>query len=211
MMGAMPTALGGHVLGSMPTPSRGHGTQRHNCPLRLGFAVAVVTVLIATAPRPARADGGTVRLSAVVGPYRITAFTSPNPFRAGPVDVSVLVQDARTGDAVPDADVTLHLSSRENPDETRDYRATAGTTTNKLFHSAMFELPQPGEWNVAIDVAAAAGKAHASFDVAAADRLPRWVSFWPWFAWPFAAIALYVVHQALTAKAPVRRSRTAAV
>jgi hypothetical protein len=179
--------------------------------LRVGIAIIAAMFLVATAPRLAWADGGTVRLSEVVGPYRITAFTSPNPFRAGPVDVSVLVQDARTGDAVPDAEVTLHLSPREEPDDTFDYRATAGTTTNKLFHSAMFELPAAGEWNVAIDVAAATGKAHAIFDVAAADRLPRWVSFWPWFSWPLAVIALYVIHQALTAKAPLRRGRAPAV
>src|SRR5580704_18909475 len=44
------------------------------------------------------ADGGTIRLSETKEAYRISAFTSPNPFRAGPVEISVLVQDADSGD-----------------------------------------------------------------------------------------------------------------
>ncbi len=39
-------------------------------------------------------DGGAVRFSGQQGDWRITVFTSPTPLRAGPVDVSVLVQDA---------------------------------------------------------------------------------------------------------------------
>jgi hypothetical protein len=209
------TALGENVLPSMPTPSRGHGTQCFNSGasgrLRLGFAVAVASLIVASGPSVARADGGTVRFSETVGPYRVTAFTSPNPFRAGPVEISVLVQDAATGDSLPDAKVTLHVAPRDQPDDTLDYQATSGTTTNKLFHSATFELPDPGEWTVAIDVAAAAGPSRASFDVVAADRLPRWVSFWPWFSWPFAVIALFAVHQALTGKSTANRSRAAGV
>ena len=60
----------------------------------------------------ALADGGTVRLSEMQGPYRITALTSPNPFRSGPVEINVLVQDATTGDALPDANVRLSLAAR---------------------------------------------------------------------------------------------------
>ena len=47
------------------------------------------------------ADGGTVRLSEEQGRYRITVFTAPAPLRAGPVDVSVLVQEAATGERSP--------------------------------------------------------------------------------------------------------------
>ena len=54
-------------------------------------------------PAPARADGGTVRLSERQGEYRITVFTAPVPFRAGLVDISVLVQDAVSRTPIPDA------------------------------------------------------------------------------------------------------------
>ena len=57
----------------------------------------------------ARADGGAVRLRERAGGYQIAVFTSPTPFRAGTVDISVLVQDAATGECVPEARVTVGL------------------------------------------------------------------------------------------------------
>src|SRR5262249_156491 len=63
--------------------------------------------LITVSPGHARADGGTVRLSQRAGGYQVTVFTEPTPLRAGPVDVSVLVQDAATGQALPGAQVTV--------------------------------------------------------------------------------------------------------
>jgi len=41
-----------------------------------------------------RADGGTLRLWERAGNYKVAVFTDPTPLRAGPVDVSVFVQDA---------------------------------------------------------------------------------------------------------------------
>ena len=161
-----------------------------------------IGIFVGGADTRALADGGTVRLSQTQGPYRITALTSPNPFRCGPVEINVLVQDATTGDALPDAKVHLSLAPRDEPDEARLYVAHSGATTNKLFHSATFELPTAGEWTVAIDVEGPAGAARTSFDVTAGDRLPRWASFWPWFSWPFVVVALFAVHQTLVRSTP---------
>ncbi len=173
------------------------------------LALTIGVIIVGARPR-ALADGGTVRLSETQGPYRITAFTSPNPFRAGPVEISVLVQDATTGDALPDAKVRLTLAPRDEPDESRTYVAPSGAATNKLYHSATFELPRAGEWTVAIEVDGPSGVARTSFDVVAGERLPRWASFWPWFSWPFLVVALFAVHQALARSTPpaVRRLST---
>ena len=59
----------------------------------------------------ARADGGAVRLRQKTGGYQIAVFTSPTPLRAGPVDLSVLIQDAATGEWVPEAQVTVCLKA----------------------------------------------------------------------------------------------------
>jgi hypothetical protein len=173
-------------------------------PCRWAALALSIGVIIAGADTRACADGGTVRLSQTQGPYRITALTSPNPFRSGPVEINVLVQDATTGDALPDANVSLSLAPRDGPDESRLYVAHSGATTNKLFHSATFELPTAGEWTVAIEIEGPAGAARTSFDVAAGDRLPRWASFWPWFSWPFLVVALFAVHQTLVRATPPR-------
>ncbi len=161
-----------------------------------------IGLILAGADTRACADGGTVRLSEMQRPYRITALTSPNPIRSGPVEINVLVQDATTGDALPDSNVRLSLAPRDEPDEARFYVAHSGATTNKLFHSATFELPTAGEWTVAIEIEGPAGTARTSFDVTAGDRLPRWASFWAWFSWPFLVVALFAVHQTLVRSTP---------
>ena len=131
------------------------------------------------------------------GPYRISVLTSPNPFRAGPVDVSVIVADAATGDVLPDVKVDLRLAPARQPSDVRQYPATRGNAANKLFQSANFELPRAGLWNVEIDVDGPQGTAQTSFEIEAADKLPRWLSLWPWFSWPFLVVGLFAVHQAL--------------
>src|SRR5216117_196444 len=95
----------------------------------------------------ARADGGAMRLRQRAGGYQIAVFTSPSPFRAGPVDVSVLVQDAATGECVPEAQVTVCLKA-PGAGRTLECPATTEAATNRLFHAAVFELPEPGWWDV---------------------------------------------------------------
>src|SRR5437868_5841580 len=72
----------------------------------------------------ARADGGMIRLSEQNGKYRITVFTSPAPLRAGPVDISVLVQDDMTGEVEPAAQVDIEAVRRTLPHVALHQRAT---------------------------------------------------------------------------------------
>ena len=59
-----------------------------------------------------------MRLSERMGGYQVTVFTSPAPLRAGPVDVSVFVQDADTGEPAAGVGVTVRAAPRGRPDET---------------------------------------------------------------------------------------------
>jgi hypothetical protein len=164
---------------------------------RAGELLLAIGLILGGLPLAALADVGTLRLSAVTGPYRVSVLTSPNPFRAGPVDVSVIVADVATGEVLPDVKVDLRLAPRAQPSDVRQYQATRGNATNKLFQSANFELPRAGFWNVAINVDGPQGSAQTSFEIEAADRLPRWLNLWPWFSWPFLVVGLFAVHQAL--------------
>src|SRR6516162_9043756 len=101
--------------------------------------LALLSCLIFHPSSLARADGGAVRLRQRAGGYQIAVFTSPTPFRAGPVDVSVLVQDAAYLKATGDG------RALECP-------ATTAAATNRLFHAAVFELPEPGRWDVEVAV-----------------------------------------------------------
>jgi hypothetical protein len=144
---------------------------------------------------PASGDGGSVRLSATKAGYRITVFTAPTPFRAGPVDISVLVQDARTGGPLPEARVIVRLAKAGQP--ALEYSATQEAATNKLLRAAQFELPEPGRWEMEVQVEGVHGPAVIGGEVEAAAPLPRWRELWPWFGWPALVVALFGMHQVL--------------
>jgi hypothetical protein len=141
------------------------------------------------------ADGGSIRLSETKCGYRITVFTAPTPFRAGPVDISVLVQDSLTGEPTAGARVTVRMSKLGQL--ALEYPATPEAATNKLFRAAQFELPEPGRWDMQVRVEGSHGPAVIAGEVEAAEPLPRWREIWPWFGWPALAIAVFSIHQIL--------------
>jgi hypothetical protein len=144
-----------------------------------------------------RADGGTIRLSEQKGNYRITVFTSPAPLRAGPVDVSVLVQEAATGQPVSESRVAVSAVQQGSPGVALHLPATKEAATNKLFYAAAFDLPEPGWYLLEVSIDGALGEAHIRCEVEAAEPLPRWRAVWPWVGWPFLAIVLFGIHQFL--------------
>ena len=141
------------------------------------------------------ADGGTVRLSQRKGDYEITVLTSPTPLRAGPVDVSVLLQNAADNRLLQEGRVNITATPRNHPDRAVCRLATAETATNKLFRAAEFELRQPGWWDVEVSIDGPLGTEHAQFEMEAAAPLPKWLAMWPWFSWPLAVIVLFGAHQ----------------
>ena len=159
------------------------------------FSFVAFSSLIPHPSSLARADGGAVRLRERAGAYQVTVFTAPTPLRAGPVDLSVLVQDG-AGECVPEARVVVRLTAR-GTGEALEYPATAEAATNKLFRAAVFELPESGWWDVEVDVEGTHGPALLRFGVEADQRPPRWLELWSWFAWPALAVALFGFHRVL--------------
>lgn len=148
----------------------------------------------------ARADGGLVQISQVIGDERVTIFTSPNPLRAGPIDVSIWVQDAVSGTTLPDARVELELSSPAAGSRTLRAWATHAAATNKLFLAAMLDVPQPGLWHLSAKVAgqSSGGKHFESqfnCNLSVAEPLPKWRSMWPWYSWPAIVVLLFAWRQ----------------
>lgn len=144
----------------------------------------------------ARGDGGTLRVSQQRGSLQITVFTSPTPLRAGPVDVSVLVQDANSGEArLPTDRIEVQAWRQVEPEMILHCQATSAAATNKLFQDAQFELPAAGKWEIQVTVDAPQGREDVRFEAEVADRLPRWASMWPWFTWPVLAILLFAIRE----------------
>jgi hypothetical protein len=148
-------------------------------------------------PPPAAADGGAIRLSEQQGNYRITVFSAPTPLRAGPVDISVLVQEAATGEPASDAQVMVKEVRRGSPGVARRHPATTEAATNKLYRAATFDLPEPGWYSLEVSIDGSLGEAQVGFDLEAAEPLPSWLTMLPWAGWPVLAILLFGVHQFL--------------
>src|SRR5262249_41751270 len=171
----------------------------------IGFLVPLSFVLCPSSI--ARAHQGAVRLCERAGDYQLAVFTLPTPFRAGPVDVTVLVQDAATGECVTPARVTLHLTARGSG-LVLEYPATSGAASNRLFHEAVFELPEAGWWDVEVSVDGPHGPARARFEVEAGAAPPpragpgrrRGQELWPWFGWRAVAVALFGLHRVLAGR-----------
>jgi hypothetical protein len=153
--------------------------------------------LATLSPCQARADGGTIRLSEEKGGYRITVFTTPTPLRAGPVDISVLVQEAATGEPASEVQITIKAEWRGSPDMTLHHRATKEAATNKLFYAATLDLPEPGWYSLEVSIDGALGEAQVRFEVDAAEPLPSWLAMSPWVGWPILVILLFIIHKLL--------------
>ena len=145
----------------------------------------------------AAGDGGAVRLKQTSGPFVVTVFT-PEPMQAGPVDVSILVQEAHGSAAVLDALVSLHLSPKVATNAAAQKVSVAAThsqATNKLLYAASVDLPVPGLWTLQVEVHR--GVDHVSVDgalvVAAAPPALRTIL--PYLLVPPVAILVFALHQ----------------
>src|ERR1700679_1884698 len=142
--------------------------------------VAVILSLLLVGPydETARGDGGILCLSRSEGNYRISVFAAPTPFRVGPVDISVLVQDAITGEVMPKASVTVSLRLRDQPGEPMCYTATDQAATNKLLKAAVFDLPEPGRWLIQVTIGGEQGSAQVDFELVATQFAQSWPAMW---------------------------------
>ena len=165
--------------------------------IRFPVVCVFVSCFMLHASSVLRADGGALCLLERAGGYQVAVFTSPTPLRAGPVDISVLVQDASTGEQVPRARVVVRLKPHDGSALPLEYQATTEAATNKLFHAAKFDLPEPGRWDVEVRIDGPLGSARVRCGVEASGPLPRWLEVWPWVGWPALAILLFCVHQRL--------------
>src|SRR5689334_6537031 len=78
----------------------------------------------------AHADGGVVQFEKSAGPFVITVFTTPSPLRAGPVDISLMIQSHDSQQPVLDCQAIVQLR-KEGAASIRS-EATHETAQNRL-------------------------------------------------------------------------------
>ena len=157
-----------------------------------------------TLTAPLFADGGAVLSRQEAGPFLITVFAAPVPLRAGPIDLTVLVQARDSLQPVLDADVSIHLNG---PSEMAA-SASRSKAQNKLLYAATLNLPQAGQWEYAVSVHNGAGRATISGAIQAGPPAPPLASYAFYLAIPPLMIAIFALHQWLSRR-DARRVRSA--
>jgi hypothetical protein len=152
------------------------------------------------------ADGGTLVLRKRAGPFRITIFSSPQPLRVGPADLSVMVQQLTNESPVLDAKVSLHLTHSHTEGIREVYvPATHAEATNKLLYAARVNLPTAGSWQLAATVDSKNGGAKVAGELAVLPPQPPVIAYWPYFAvLPLIAI-LFAMNQWLKSERKITR------
>jgi len=164
------------------------------------------------------ADGGAIIAKETVNGLTLTVFASPAPLRAGPADISVLVQDAK-GQAVLDATVSLGWTS-SNPTATTDWLppccsmstllgqtpALRTHSQNKLLYGAILPIRNAGPSEISVTVQTPQSNAGLTIPITAAPPRAPLVAYWPLLAFPPVAIGLFAVHQRLSRRSPRNES-----
>ncbi|HHY58152.1 MAG TPA: hypothetical protein GYA08_22265 [Chloroflexi bacterium] len=136
--------------------------------------------------------GGAPQITdAPAGPYRLFAWSSPDPWRTGTaahITVAVTLVDA-AGQITPvsDATVTAVLSAEGQATPHLQFVATPNATAAG-FYEADGELPTPGLWRVEILVSGAAGAGSGVFTTTVQPGSAN-----NWFVWAGASIGVVLV------------------
>ena len=167
-------------------------------------------LLLLLVPHLAFADGGAILTRQTINDLDVTVFAAPLPLRAGPVDVSVLVQDAKTTKPLLDAQVEIAWSPSDSSspawmppccsmDQSTDrIPATRAHSQNKLIYSSLVPIKSSGPSELIIRVKSGDREALLSTDVTVGPPRSPALAYWPWLAFPPFAIAGFAVHQHLS-------------
>lgn len=155
------------------------------------------------------ADGGVVLTRQKVDGLDITVFASPVPLRAGPADLSVLVQESGKSAPALDADVEIAWSaepgafpawmppccSMEKGDK---FSATLGHSQNKTLYSAIVPIKSAGPSRILIRVQKGDQVVSVPCEIEAAPPQPPMLAYWPFLAFPPVGVFAFVLHQRLS-------------
>ncbi|MCS6828355.1 MAG: hypothetical protein NZ553_17195 [Caldilinea sp.] len=160
----------------------------------IALLLVLVWLMIAANGRPAAAHGGgTPQIVDVpAGPYRLFAWTTPDPWRAGEVahiTVAVTRVDA-AGQVFPvaDAQVTIRLASEMQPEQIVALSAQPVSAVATGFYELDYKLPSDGLWRIEVEARGAEGVGVVAFamEVEPAASSLRWF----WFVGALAAASV---------------------
>lgn len=142
----------------------------------------------------APADGGRQLLRRDAGPFTITVFTAPEPLTAGLADVSVLVQERGSGRVALGAAVALRVRP---PGGTAWRGVEAGIGSNRLYRSAVLDVPVAGDWDLEVVVRRDGETATVTGMLPVGPAASKAAGIWPYLAAPPLLITIFAAGQVL--------------
>lgn len=141
----------------------------------------------------ARADGGAVQFMKSAGPFVITVFTTPSPLRAGPVDISLMIQSRENQQPVLDCLAQVQLS-KDGATSIRS-EATHQAAQNKLFYAAQVNIPESGLWELEASVRRGDDSVKVAGPITVAPSNPVLLVYWRSLVLPPLFISLFALNQ----------------
>jgi hypothetical protein len=149
------------------------------------------------------ADGGTVQWRKPAGSLLITLFTAPAPLSAGPVVISLLVQNRNGLEPVLDANVSVLLRAEASNVEIRA-QPTREQAQNQLY-AAPVTLAESGKWQLAVTILWNGERTDATGTIEVAPTPAMVASYWGYIAFPPLMIVAFVGHELLLRRRPELR------
>ncbi|MEJ5247551.1 MAG: hypothetical protein WHS90_07275 [Caldilinea sp.] len=161
---------------------------------RIVLMLASVWWMVAVSVTPAAAHGGGTPqvVDAPAGPYRLFAWTTPDPWRAGEVahiTVAVTRVDA-AGQVFPiaNAQVMIRLTSETQPEQTLTLPAQPVSAVATGFYELDHKFPGDGLWRIEVEARGAEGVGVVAFTMAVEPAASA-----PWLLWAGATLAAVVI------------------
>lgn len=171
---------------------------------KVGPAILAFSLLAALC---CRGDGGAIIARQAINGLHVTVFASPVPLRAGPVDVSVLVQQGDKPILDAAVEVAWRASSSSSPDwlppccmmdsGAEKLSAQRAHSNNRFLYSVIVPMKFAGPSELVVSVRHRGQEAVLSCDLEVGRPMPPALAFWPWLVFPPVAIAGFALHQRL--------------
>lgn len=168
---------------------------------QVAMVMLFVVITCVTFIPVATADGGALQFTRSAGLFTITVFTTPSPLRAGPVDISLMIQSSDNQQPVLDCVANVQL--RKEGSRSIGSEATHQVSQNKLFYAASMNVTESGVWELEVTIWHGDASANVSGPITVAPSNPVLYGYWRSLAVPPLFILLFALNQWL------KRRRTA--
>lgn len=150
------------------------------------------------------ADGGRVLAEKQARAYRVVLFGNPSPLRAGPVDLSLFLEQSEKNGPVLDAMVSFRLNKLSRPTPELAWKGAGcvtpgqavpvsqGHAGNGLLYSALLGIPEPGLWELGVSISREGKTEIVSFELPVDRAPPPMLTWWPVVALMPLGILLYI-------------------